>query len=202
MIPKHIKSIKKNPISTAIWGAPFAGAMCAIQGTAGYGIASIAGLSAAASVGSWTAMAGACFIGGAIMTAPVLLLTVATYNLNLQGSLLESLLHNILFIGAAATGAAVLGLAIKPFIICAAVFSAIGFTAALITTLVTGTRELIKYCSSNKAEEVVQRSTPVAQHQARNYSPMMFAESKLAANFQVEELDDEQDSLLLVNGNG
>ena len=89
--------------------------------TTGYWGASIFGARAAVSVGSFGTMIGASLLGGAALYVPALMLKTSLNYLNMMSDLMALVFDFSFFVSSAALGAFFLGLAIKPFVICAAV---------------------------------------------------------------------------------
>lgn len=89
-----------------------------VYNTMGYAAGSIAG---AAVAGSAASIIAASALGGAVLYIPTMLLRECLKQFELMNSLISEALNLAYFAGSAATGAMLLGLTIKPLLICAAV---------------------------------------------------------------------------------
>lgn len=89
--------------------------------TIGYAGASIAGATAATTVGSFGTIIGVTLVGSALLYIPTKLLGYSLECLGLMNTLVSQAINLAYAVGSAALGAVMLGLAIKPVIICACI---------------------------------------------------------------------------------
>lgn len=92
-----------------------------LTNTVGYASASIAGASCAAAVGSYVTIMGVAAVGSAALYLPTMGLRYSLDYLGLMNSLVSEAINLAYFAGSAALGALILGVAIKPVIMCAVV---------------------------------------------------------------------------------
>lgn len=88
-------------------------------GGTGYLAASISGMSSAASIGGVFTMAGISFAGGIALSLPYFALRTSLHHFNLLSPSLDSFLEMSFLVSSPAAGAALFGLAIQPYLVCA-----------------------------------------------------------------------------------
>lgn len=130
-----VNDYQKSPLSTALNSSFQNGLAAGFWGAVGYALTGLSGLSAPLQIGSWTAMASTCFVGAALLTIPLHLALLASQKYNIMPEILFPLADHLLLITSAALGAAVFSLAIKPFVICAAVLTVTDLTIKMISSL-------------------------------------------------------------------